>query len=225
MGENETEDIGNMKGYDNLLEYKNKDIAITIPIRVCKMQPQEIYPEIIMRDNKGLLVKRCQVNRETNEPLPPYSYRYRNEQGEMVEKFDIKYYKVENEQETEIQPFPVTLGKSRRLVSVAEIPRENLREYLFGEGYAILPKNREDTQALYSVAKDMTEKNICKVVEIVHREGFKRYWGIINSTVKEDLFNLTLLTTTNKIQEHDIPIPKTIMVETPKTKVIEKSLF
>jgi len=216
---------GKMKGYDNLLEYKNENISITIPIKVCKMQPQEIYPEIIMRDNQGLLVKRCQVDKETNIPLQPYGYRYRNENGDMVEKHDIKYFKVENDTETEIPPFPATLGKSRRLLTVAKIPKEHLKEYLFGEGYAILPKNREDTQSLYGIAKDMQEKEICIVVEIVHREGFKRYWGIINSDVKDDMFSMELLTTTKKIQAQDIPIPKTITVETPKVKVMEKSLF
>ena len=222
MEENNVE--GKMKGYDNLLEYRDGDMSITIPIKVCKMNEQEIYPEIIMRDTKGLLIRRCQVNRETNEPLPPYSYKYKNEQDEMVEKHDIKYYKVEDTQETEINPFPATIGKGRRLLTVAKIPREQSKEYLFGEGYSILPKNREDTQALWGIAKDMLDKDVCVVVEIVHREGFTRHWGIINSIVKEDMFSMNLLTTTKKIQPNDIPIPKTVMI-TPKVRVMEKSLF
>jgi len=217
------------KGYENLLEYATERLKVTTPIRVSKMNETEIFPKITERDIDGLLVKRTMVDKETREPLPPYSWEYKNEQNRRVEKFEIRYFKEndDGEGETEIQPFDATMGKDRRLKVVKEIPKNEIKNYVISEGYCITPRDLDSNINLFQIANDLLSHDKAVVVQVVHRQGFKRYWGIVVADINDSdsAYSLTLLTTTKKIQPIEIPIPTPAEDVKEQPQFVEGSLF
>lgn len=198
------------KGWDNVLSHK----GMAIPIKVGRMPESEVYPEIYMRA-RGMPVSRKMLDKNTNQPIS-YKWGYQAENGELVEQHELTYHYKENGEEREAFQFDATLGKDRILNILKTIPRAEIQQYLFQEAYSITAREQQYNQMLYALALEL--KDSAGLIEIVHRKGFKRYYGLVVSDFTNGSFSMTILITTKKITPQQIPIPVITVKAQPQIK-------
>jgi len=204
------------RGWDNVISHK----GMAIPIKVSRMPEQEVYPEIYMKA-RGMTVSRKMLDKNTIQPIS-YKWGYMGENGELVEQHEIQYFYQENGDEREAFQFDATLGKDRILNIVKTIPKADIQNFLFQEAYSISAREEQYNQILYALALEL--KDNAGLVEIVHRKGFKRYYGLVVSDFTDGTFSMTILITTKKISPIQIKIPILKISVKPQIKV-KDSLF
>jgi len=198
----------------NTLAVSRPGLTVNAEVRTEKLSPEDIEPkpEVVVRDERtGQRVERVQYDTATGEQLPEgHSYRWVNEDGEVVPDEALQYYEIVDGEERPVSRFEPTLGRGRTLSAERWIPLSRLGEFLVTRTYELWGEDDHDVAQLYELAEYVQTNWEPPVVPVVLQETLTKDWGILTPQFYDnDAFSIVMRVTRARVKpEHMMPIPE-----------------
>lgn len=209
------------KGFKGRIILESDSLSIKADIRFSKissdMIDKELRKKIVMRDDKGLLVKEVRIDEKGNE-IAKINKVYKNENGEIVPKDKIRYFFINDDgEEVEVSPFE----RTKEFIILQLLPIEQVKEFLIEGVYEIWAEKDTEIASLYKFAKYLRDTQQVAVTKMSFG-GFKEYYALITPVFRDGKFVLIMSLTRMKVEfKHlmkPVEVAPTIRRNTQKIK-------
>jgi len=195
-------------------------LTLSVPVQFVRVKTDDLYerPQIVQKDNKGLLVKSISVMKDSLmsgkvEQAAGKTTRITvNEKGDRVNDIDVKSYLVTDDGEVEVESLDATIGGGKEVEVVKEVDQERRHDWFVDKVYELVV-SEDDNPALYKFAEHLDEEGKMALIDLVERESFEKSVGMVVPVIDKTKGKWTVMVYSTKAKVDplwkDIPTPGT----------------